>query len=437
VPAVCSSPGIPVAINNVDCLDPYDPPNGPNCDCYRNNALPEGGGAIDTEMDGLTQVFYATAQIQPGTNHLKLAIADCGDGIYDSNVMIACQSFTCSAPPRTGACCFAGDCFLLSGIDCLGQGGIYHGDDVPCYPSPCPGACCDADGECTVSAQGACGSPAIWHSEWQTCEPNPCPQPGACCDPATGGCTMTLQSACEQPLLWHEDWTTCEPNPCPQPGACCDPATGACTMTLQSACEQPLLWHEDWTTCEPNPCPQMGACCDPATGACTMTLPSACAQPMIWHGEMAICSPNPCPQLGVCCDPTAGLCDVTIEEQCAAPNIWHGEWVTCSPDPCPTSSVPPTMTGAKDSLIGAVPNPFAATTALWFRLPEETQVRMEIVDAAGHRVRLLSLGLMGAGYHSIEWDGRTSEGIRVAPGVYFARLSAGARSWTRAVISIR
>jgi hypothetical protein len=126
-----------------------------------------------------------------------------------------------------------------------------------------------------------------------------------------------------------------------------------------------------------------------------------------------------------------------IEAQCAAPGIWHGDWTTCSPDRCPTSGVPLLAAGGKDGLIGAVPNPFAATTALWFRLPKETQVRMEIVDAAGHRVRLLSLGFMGAGYHSQEWDGRTSEGKRVAPGVYFARLSAGERSWTRAVILIR
>ena len=66
VPGICSSPGIPVAINNVDCENPYNPPLGPNCDCYRNNDLSDGGGVIDTELDGLTQVFYATAAIQPG-----------------------------------------------------------------------------------------------------------------------------------------------------------------------------------------------------------------------------------------------------------------------------------------------------------------------------------------------------------------------------------
>jgi hypothetical protein len=137
VPGICSNPGIPVAINNVDCQNPYLPPNGPNCDCYRNNDLSDGGGLINTEMDGLTQVFYATAQILPGTNHMKLAIADAGDHVLDSNVMIHCQSFTCAAPPATGGCCFGDDCLLLGHDQCLSQGGIYAGDDVDCLPNPC------------------------------------------------------------------------------------------------------------------------------------------------------------------------------------------------------------------------------------------------------------------------------------------------------------
>jgi hypothetical protein len=137
VPADCSSPGIPVAINNVNCENPYNPPNGPNCGCYRNNDLSDGGGSVNTEMDGLTQVFYASAQIVPGTNHIKLAIADAGDWVLDSNVMISCQSFVCEAPPVTGACCLGDDCFLIGQEQCVTQGGVYLGDGVPCSPNPC------------------------------------------------------------------------------------------------------------------------------------------------------------------------------------------------------------------------------------------------------------------------------------------------------------
>jgi hypothetical protein len=137
VPAICSSPGIPVAINNVDCENPYNPPNGPNCDCFRNNDLDDGGGSIDTEMDGVTQVFYASAALPPGTSHMKLAIADAGDPVLDSNVMLHCQSFTCADAPTVGSCCIGDTCFLLDPIQCEAQGGLYLGDDTPCVGVPC------------------------------------------------------------------------------------------------------------------------------------------------------------------------------------------------------------------------------------------------------------------------------------------------------------
>ena len=137
-PASCSAPDIPVAINNVDCGNPFLPPlGGPNCDCYRNNALPDGGGLINTELDGLTQMFYATATIQPGVNHMKLAIADAGDRILDSDVMLRCQSFTCASPPSTGGCCIDGDCFLLGSVQCQQQGGTYMGDGTTCVHDAC------------------------------------------------------------------------------------------------------------------------------------------------------------------------------------------------------------------------------------------------------------------------------------------------------------
>jgi hypothetical protein len=52
---------------------------------------------VNTEMDGLTVVLIAKATIQPGINHIKLAIADAGDDIYDSDVFLKGQSFVCGA----------------------------------------------------------------------------------------------------------------------------------------------------------------------------------------------------------------------------------------------------------------------------------------------------------------------------------------------------
>ena len=98
----------PVAINNVNMGNPgtglvnqvNNDPTPHNAIYYRNNDLQDGGGSICTEMDGLTTVFTATAQVTPGQkNHIKLAIADAGDHFYDSNVFIKAGSF--SAQPLT------------------------------------------------------------------------------------------------------------------------------------------------------------------------------------------------------------------------------------------------------------------------------------------------------------------------------------------------
>lgn len=97
--------GLPVSVNNVNCGNPHAPPLGANCPLYINNDcddLPGGtfpcAGAVDTEMDGLTVVLTAIGNLQPGTNHIRLIVADAGDPVYDSNVFIRAQSFT-GGPP--------------------------------------------------------------------------------------------------------------------------------------------------------------------------------------------------------------------------------------------------------------------------------------------------------------------------------------------------
>ena len=42
-----------------------------------------------------------------------------------------------------------------------------------------------------------------------------------------------------------------------------------------------------------------------------------------------------------------------------------------------------------------------------------------------------------AGRHTVRWDGLTERGTLAAAGVYFVRLDAQGRSWTRKVLRIR
>lgn len=93
---VATIPGtdVPVSINNVNGGNPYGE-DASHPELFRNNDLNDGGGDINTEMDGLTVVLPIQADVIPGQyNRIKLAIADAGDAIFDSNVFIKSGSFT-------------------------------------------------------------------------------------------------------------------------------------------------------------------------------------------------------------------------------------------------------------------------------------------------------------------------------------------------------
>jgi hypothetical protein len=94
-----TTPPVPVSINNVNggcavnCQGTDTSPHNPQF--YRNNDPSDGTPTIDTEMDGVTTVLSINAAVNPGvTNHIKLAIADAGDSVLDSNVFIKAGSFT-------------------------------------------------------------------------------------------------------------------------------------------------------------------------------------------------------------------------------------------------------------------------------------------------------------------------------------------------------
>ena len=99
--------GVPTSVDNVNCGYRLDPKVASvNCGCYRDNewdftAIPPTPPTLDSEMDGFTTVFKASGTTVAGWNTLKIAIADAGDGILDSNVYIRCQSFIVPAAPST------------------------------------------------------------------------------------------------------------------------------------------------------------------------------------------------------------------------------------------------------------------------------------------------------------------------------------------------
>ncbi len=108
----------PVAINNVNNGNSSGIATGPcnNCAYYLDNV----SGTYVTSYDGITTTLTAiAANLQPGqTYHLKLAVADVSDHIYDTGVMIEAGSFFSPNP----AWLFAGGTKISSNTIHICQG---------------------------------------------------------------------------------------------------------------------------------------------------------------------------------------------------------------------------------------------------------------------------------------------------------------------------
>ena len=83
------------------------------------------------------------------------------------------------------------------------------------------------------------------------------------------------------------------------------------------------------------------------------------------------------------------------------------------------------------------PNPFMGTTMLHFDIPKDVDVRLEVFDVRGRLVRSLVDRALPAGRYDIGWDGRDSQGRRVASGVYYYRIEAGQWSATKSMVVVR
>jgi hypothetical protein len=79
---------------------------------------------------------------------------------------------------------------------------------------------------------------------------------------------------------------------------------------------------------------------------------------------------------------------------------------------------------AKFGMDGNAPNPFQSATSIRFRLPEPSKVTLAVYDAQGRIQERLVSGEMPAGDHVASWSGRSLNGLRNRPGVYFVRMDA-------------
>jgi len=116
--------------------------------------------------------------------------------------------------------------------------------------------------------------------------------------------------------------------------------------------------------------------------------------------------------------------------------ILAGFWIG-APLATGIAGFPPAAEQVEFQLHEGSPNPFNPQVTLQFDLPAAAPARLDVFDANGRLVRTLVNGEQAAGRHEAQWDGRDVSGVRVASGLYMARLLAGGQSATRKLIMVK
>ncbi len=83
------------------------------------------------------------------------------------------------------------------------------------------------------------------------------------------------------------------------------------------------------------------------------------------------------------------------------------------------------------------PNPFREKTRLTYTLPSQGDVKLEVFDVLGRRVRVLVEESRDTGTYHATWDGANDVGRRVASGVYLGRLSFKGKTLTQKLVVVK
>jgi hypothetical protein len=109
--------------------------------------------------------------------------------------------------------------------------------------------------------------------------------------------------------------------------------------------------------------------------------------------------------------------------------IVYENWGTSVDDP----QIPP----AVFSLSRPAPNPMWQKTEMRLDLAKADEIRIEIYNVRGQKVRSFRPGMLSAGIHNLSWDGRDDTGLEVSSGLYFIRVQNEVQMATRRVLVIK
>ena len=100
----------------------------------------------------------------------------------------------------------------------------------------------------------------------------------------------------------------------------------------------------------------------------------------------------------------------------------------------PTGVPPSPATGVARFARPPSPNPSRGAFTFAIALPRETEVTLDVHDAAGRSIARLHDGPLAAGDHPFSWNGRQANGQSARNGAYFVRMRAGDITDSRRIV---
>jgi aminopeptidase N len=135
--------------------------------------------------------------------------------------------------------------------------------------------------------------------------------------------------------------------------------------------------------------------------------------------------------------------DIPLHAAPTAVTLDPDNWILNQAQQVAAAAVGDLMTdGGTVPALHVQPNPFATEVGIRYALPRDGDVRAEVFNPAGARVRLLADGPHAAGEVELIWDGRDDAGRALPSGIYFLRLTGSDtgdadQSMTRRIVLLR
>ena len=105
--------------------------------------------------------------------------------------------------------------------------------------------------------------------------------------------------------------------------------------------------------------------------------------------------------------------------------------------PTGVEGAPSEITSTSLQLHQNAPNPFKQLTMINYQLAKPGLVNLKVYNIAGQLVKTLVSGQVGAGPHTVKWDGSDNSGNKVSSGIYIYRLQAENKDLTRKLVILR